>query len=77
MGGTCTAIGIIIVHFVNMEAIEFPGYITYNGGIVFAVIVFNFCSILVGYWLFFRLLSIFPNIELFRYFAAFAGSIAI
>lgn len=65
------------MYFIGRTSIQFPGYITYNGGILFAAIFIGFSAAITAYWLFFRLLSIFPNIELIRIAVAVSGGIAI
>ncbi len=76
-GGISAGIGIIGVYFIGLTSIQFPGYITYNGGILFAALFIGFSAAIIAYWLFFRLLSILPNIELIRIAVAVSGGIAI
>lgn len=77
IGGSLAGMSVIGVHFIIMASMEFPGYIVWNGGLVFASIATAILSFIPAYWMFFRLLSIFPHIEFLRFLMAFAGGIAI
>lgn len=77
VGGISSSIGLTGVYFIGLASLEFPGYITYNGGIIFAALFIGFSSLISAYWLFFRLLSIFPNSELIRIAVAVAAGIAV
>ncbi len=77
IGGISSSIGLTGVYFIGLASLEFPGYVTFNGGIIFAALFTGFSAVIFAYWLFFRLLSILPNIELIRIAVAVAGGIAI
>ncbi len=77
IGGTLCGIGVIGTHFIIVASMEFPGYIIWNGGLIFGSIVVAILSAISAYWLFFRLLSIYPDVELLRIAIAFIGGIAI
>lgn len=77
IGGIVACAGLIGVHFLGMAAVEFPGYITFDGGIICAALLIGLVSAVFAYWLFFRLLSIFPNVELIRIAVPFAGGLAV
>lgn len=55
----------------------FQGHIEWNGGIVFVSVLLALSSGVSAFWIFFRLLSIYPDSELLRFVIAFSGSIQI
>lgn len=76
IGGTISALGVLAKFYISLRGLEFPGEIHYHAGwTVFAVSVIVLAS-LSAYWIFFRLLSIFPELEWLRICVAFLGSIA-
>lgn len=75
IGGTLAGIGVIGVHFIIIASMEFPGYIVWNGGIIFAAIVVAIGSAVTAYWLLFRLLSIYPDVEFLRLAVSTAGGL--
>ncbi len=77
VGGSLAGAGLIGSHFIIIALMQFPGYIVWNAGIVVAVIVTSILAVIPAYWLFFRLLSIYPDIELLRIAIAFIGAIGI
>lgn len=76
IGGTISSLGVLAKFYISLRGLEFPGEIHYHAGwTVFAVTVIVMAS-LSAYWIFFRLLSIFPELEWLRFVVALLGSIA-
>eukprot|EP01033_Poteriospumella_lacustris_P009547 gene9547-6844_t len=76
IGGTISALGVLAKFYISLRGLEFPGEIHYHAGwTVFAITIIVVAS-LSAYWIFFRLLSIFPELEWLRLCVAFLGSIA-
>lgn len=75
-GGVVGAGGMIIMLYVSMCGLDFNGYIRYNVGLVVLAVLVSVLSIQCGYWIFFRLLSIFPDQEWLRLATSIVGSFA-
>lgn len=75
-GGVVGAGGMIIMLYVSMCGQVFNGYIKYNVGLVVLAVLVSVLSIQCGYWIFFRLLSIFPDQEWLRLATSVVGSFA-
>lgn len=75
--GTFIGIGGVGVFFIIVASMEFPGYIAWNGGILFAALLIIFPSTMGGSWMFFRFFSVYHNIESFRLANSVFASIAV
>lgn len=76
VGGTMSSLGVLLTFYISMHSITFAGHIKYHiGWTVFAVFI-SWSASVVAYWVFFRLLSIFPDQEWLRMSVAILGSIA-
>ncbi len=65
-GGMLLAFGTIGVFFIIVSSIEFPGYIAWNGGILFGAMLVLFPSGVGACWIFFRFFSVYQDVELLR-----------
>ena len=77
VGGVVAAGGIGIMHYVGMAAMEFHGRIVWNIGIIAASVVMAALASIAAFWILFRLLSIYPDIESLRLAAALVMGIAV
>lgn len=75
-GGAVGAGGMVIMLYVSMCGQLFDGYIRFNVGLVVVAVLVSVLSIECGYWIFFRLLSIFPDQEWLRLATTIVGSFA-
>ena len=77
IGGFVTAIGVCVMHYLGMSAIVTDARIEYNAGIVAASILIAVIAASAGYWILFRLLALYPHIELLRLISSFIVAIAV
>jgi NO-binding membrane sensor protein with MHYT domain len=75
LGGVISASGVIVMHYMGMMAMEFQGHVRYTGGIVFITVIVALVSAMLGYFTFYRLLSIFPSLDILRVAIAINGMI--
>mmetsp|Transcript_9141 Transcript_9141/g.15139 ORF Transcript_9141/g.15139 Transcript_9141/m.15139 type:complete len:434 (-) Transcript_9141:244-1545(-) len=76
-GGFLTGGGVVLMHYVGMVAMKFDGHIRWNPGIVAASIIIAFTAATAAFWILFRLLSIYPNKEVYRLACSLVMSIAV
>ena len=76
-GGVLTAGGVCVMHYIGMQAMVFPGYIQWNGGVVFCSVVIAIVAGTAAFWILFRLLALFPYMEVLRFLSAAIMAIAV
>jgi NO-binding membrane sensor protein with MHYT domain len=76
-GGVFGGIGVVATHYIMMQSVEFHGTIEYNPGIVVASFICGMIASHGGYWAFFRVLSLFPSLDILRNILAIVGVIAV
>ena len=77
LGGILIASGVCIMHYVGMLAIVFEGTMRWNPGIVAASCLIALVAATAALWIMFRLLAMFPNLELLRFICAVIMAIAV
>lgn len=77
IGGIITGSGVSVMHYIGMSATMFNGRIEWNPGLVTLSVVIAIVASSVAFWIFFRLLSIFPDLELLRIGSALIMAIAV
>ena len=77
IGGFFIASGVCIMHYIGMMAMVFDGYIVWNAGIVAASCLIALVAATAALWIMFRLLAMFPNLELLRFVCAVVMAIAV
>ena len=77
IGGVIAATGVCVMHYVGMAGVVFEGYIEWNAGIVFASVLIALVAATAGFWILFRLLSLFPYIEVLRGVCAVIITVAV
>ena len=77
IGGFFIASGVCIMHYVGMMAMVFDGYMEWNAGIVAASCLIALVAATAALWIMFRLLAMFPNLELLRFVCAVVMAIAV
>ena len=65
-GGMITGGALCLSRYMGALSVQFPGQIEYNDGMVALSVVLSMLGITVEYWLFFRLLSVFPSMDVIR-----------
>lgn len=76
-GGFITGSGVSVMHYIGMEAMLFPGKIEWSAGLVFFSVIIAIVASTVAFWIFFRLLSIFPEKDYLRLLSAFLMGVAV
>ena len=76
-GGATLAAGVCIMHYVGMVAMKFPGYMKWNIGIVVLSVVIAMTVSVVGLWILFRFLALYPTREIFRIISAAVIAVAV
>lgn len=69
-GGMISAAGVCVMHYVGMTAMEFHGRIQWDEGIIVGSIFIVMVGAVTAFWILFRLLSIYPEVEGLRIVAA-------
>ena len=77
IGGVLIATGVCVMHYIGMLAMVFDGYIVWNAGIVAASCLIALVAATAALWIMFRLLAMFPNLELLRFVCAVVMAIAV
>eukprot|EP01033_Poteriospumella_lacustris_P019559 gene19559-14182_t len=77
LGGVITGGGVSVMHYLGMVAMVFDGCIIWNPAIVFASVLVAIIAATAAFWIFFRLLSIFPEMEVLRLVSAVIMGIAV
>lgn len=77
VGGMVAAAGMCMMHYLGMASLEFHGHIEWNGGIVAASVLIAVLAATAGFWIFFRVLSIFPGKESLRQAAALLIAVGV
>lgn len=77
LGGVITGGGVSVMHYLGMVAMIFDGRIIWNPAIVFASVLVAIIAATAAFWIFFRLLSIFPEMEVLRLVSAVIMGIAV
>lgn len=76
-GGVVTGFGIVVMHYVGMKAIIFPGSISNNPGIITASIVIAVFTSSTAFWILFRFLALHPHQEQYRVASALVMAAAV
>lgn len=76
-GGMTAALGACFMHYIGMLAMQFPGEIVWEPGIVFVSCLIAAVAGIAAFLILFRLLSLFPDLEVLRLAAAIVMAIAV
>jgi NO-binding membrane sensor protein with MHYT domain len=76
-GGLVAGSGVVVMHYVGMAAMRFPGHIAWDFGVVAASIVIAFVASTAAFWILFRLLSLYANRESLRVACALTMACAV
>jgi hypothetical protein len=75
--GLCTGLGVCVMHYIGMVAMQFNGSIIWNKGIIAASVLIAIIASTAAYWILFRLLVVFPSMEVLRVASAVIAAIAV
>ncbi len=65
-GGLLTGLGVCVMHFLGMWALEFDGEIDWDKGIIAASVIIALLASTTAFWILYRLLSLYPSMEALR-----------
>jgi hypothetical protein len=77
VGGLVTASGIVVMHYIGMRAVVFPGRIEWNVGAIIASVIIAIMTSIAAFWILFRLLALYPHSELFRLCGSILMAVAV
>ena len=77
LGGFIGGSGVAIMHYLGMMSMEFQGKITYNPGMVALSVIVAILAVIGGFWVFFRVLSVFPSLDILRIVCALNGMFSL
>ena len=76
-GGIVTAAGVCIMHYVGMQAVVLDARIEWNYGVVAASVIIAIVAATAAYWILFRLLALYPQIEVLRLASSIIAAVAV
>lgn len=77
LGGTITASGVCVMHYIGMMAMVFDGHIRWNYGVIAASVLIALVAATAALWILFRLLALFPDVERLRLGSAMIAAAAV
>ena len=77
IGGLLGGAGVILVHYLGMMSLEFQGTVKYNYGLIALSVIIALISVVGGFWVFFRVLSLFPSLDILRIVCALNGMFSL
>ena len=77
LGGFIGGAGVAVMHYLGMMSLEFQGKMIYNPGLVALSVIVAVLSVIGGFWVFFRILSLFPSLDILRVACALNGMISL
>lgn len=77
IGGVVAASGVCVMHYIGMESMEFHGNMHFDMGIVAASVCIAVVASIAAFWILFRLLSIYSDMESLRLLSAAIMGIAV
>ncbi len=77
IGGLLAGAGVCVMHYLGMWAMDFQGNIVYNYGVVAASVLIAVIASTAAFWILFRLLSLYPHMEVMRVGSAVVMAIAV
>lgn len=66
IGGTISGGSLALMRYLGMLALTFPGNVSFDHGLITLSTILSVLSMIIGFWMFFRVISIFPSMDLLR-----------
>jgi NO-binding membrane sensor protein with MHYT domain len=76
-GGLLAGSGVCCMHYLGMWAMSFEGVIVWDKGIIAASVLIALIASTAAFWIMFRLLSLYPQLEILRLGSAFVMAVAV
>ena len=77
IGGVVTASGVCVMHYIGMSAVVLDAELVWEPGIVAASVLIAIVAATAAYWILFRLLALYPQIELLRLASSIVAAVAV
>lgn len=77
VGGAIAGGGVAIMHYLGMMSMEFQGTVRYDPGLVVLSVIVAILAVIGGFWIFFRVLSLFPSLDILRVACALNGMFSL
>jgi NO-binding membrane sensor protein with MHYT domain len=76
-GGFLAGSGVVCMHYLGMWAMSLDGVVVWNEGIITSSIIIALVASTAAFWILFRLLSLYPHLEVLRLTSAAVMAIAV
>jgi NO-binding membrane sensor protein with MHYT domain len=77
VGGVVTASGVCVMHYLGLQAVVLDAVIVWNSGIVAASVIIAIVAATAAYWILFRLLALYPQVEALRLLSSIVAAVAV
>ena len=77
LGGVVTASGVCVMHYLGMSAVVIDAELVWAPGIVVASVFIAIVAATAAYWILFRLLALYPQVELLRLASSLVAAVAV
>jgi len=77
VGGVVTALGVCVMHYLGMQAVVLDAVIVWHSGIVAASVIIAIVAATAAYWILFRLLALYPQVEALRLLSSIVAAVAV
>ena len=72
-GGFLVGGGLCLARYMAVISVQFPGKVIYHDGMLSLAIILSIVGITILFWLFFRVLSVFPSMDILRTICSLLG----
>mmetsp|Transcript_20919 Transcript_20919/g.21597 ORF Transcript_20919/g.21597 Transcript_20919/m.21597 type:complete len:308 (-) Transcript_20919:98-1021(-) len=76
-GGLVMGSGVVVMHYIGMMAVSTKAKVHWDIGVISASIIIALIASCAAYWILFRLLALFPSMEIVRLVSAIVMTIAV
>lgn len=73
LGGIISGGGLALMRYLGLRSLVIPGRLHYDRGFVAGTVILSVLSMVLGFWVFFRVLSIFSSMDWLRFGCAING----
>jgi NO-binding membrane sensor protein with MHYT domain len=77
VGGLMAGSGVCCMHYLGMWAISFEGHIVWDEGVIASSIIIALVASTAAFWILFRLLSLYPQMEILRIVSSLVMALAV
>lgn len=77
LGGIVSGGGLALMRYLGLRSLVIQGRLHYDSGIIGGSIILSIVSMIGGFWMFFRVLSIFSSLDVIRFACAVNGLVSL